>query len=136
MPTWPPCWPGATTRRPRPSAKRWWVPTARRSRQAAPWRSGHWCAAGRVLDRRTRSTVPVGRHGIGHEAALVLVHVERPAHEGERALRAGLSLAHLAAGADGRRHLGVAQVHALGVDEPRRVADVAAKADRKSLVGR
>src|SRR3954469_3848240 len=67
---------------------------------------------------------------------LVLVDAQPLAQRRERALRAALAIADLAAGADRRGGIGVGQRQALRVDQPRRVPHVAAQADREGALGR
>src|SRR6516225_9153373 len=67
---------------------------------------------------------------------LVLVDAQPLAERRERALRAALAVADLAAGADGRGGVRVGQRESLRVDQARRVAHVAAEPDREAALGR
>src|SRR6218665_1448841 len=72
-------------------------------------------------------------HRVGRQRPPVLIDVDLPADERKGPLRAGLAFTALAAHADRRGHLRVLQVQALGVDQARRMLDIATQADGKGL---
>lgn len=90
-----------------------------KAKKAGALNSG-WCCRWRAIRR---------------EPALVLIHLQRPAHVREGALRAVLAFAHLAPHADRYRRLGVLQVQAFGVHQARGMAHIAAQADGEGFCG-